>query len=255
MKFYLGTHRPYWLAYPELSQIPLFVSHRTLRNRLRMPLATMDWSLDSGGFTELSMHGRWVTSPTEYIDSVYRYRDEIGSLDWASPQDWMCEDVMLAKTGLTVEQHQGRTIESVMWLRAMAPDLPFIPVLQGSEIGDYLRHVDDYSAAGIDLRAEPVVGVGSVCRRQATEEIGALMAELAAEGLRLHGFGVKKAGLLAYGHHLASADSMAWSFNARMDANHARRDGYDWLCPGGESHSSCNNCVHYATAWRSRVLR
>lgn len=253
MKFYLGTHRPYWLGYAQLQDLPIFVSHRTLRDRKTLPVARMDWALDSGGFTELSMHGRWKTPPGEYIESVYRYRDEIGSLDWASPQDWMCEQVMLDKTGLTVERHQALTIESVLLLRAVAPDLPFIPVLQGNTPKDYLRHVEEYAEFGIDLRDEPIVGVGSVCRRQATAEIGELISELASEGLNLHGFGVKMAGLQQYGHHLTSADSMAWSFWARMDANHARRDGDVWLCPGGELHDSCNNCVHYALAWRERV--
>lgn len=243
MKFYLGTHKAHWLRFPEFTDIPLFISHRTLRVRKGLPGAVTDWSLDSGGFTELSMHGEWRTTPGEYIDAVYRYTDEIGRLDWASPQDWMCEEVMLAKTGLTVDLHQQLTIDSVCQLRQAAPDLPFIPVLQGQEVDDYLRHVKAYEAAGIDLRKERIVGVGSVCRRQATAEIGALVSELAAEGLALHGFGVKKAGLLKYGRHLASADSMAWSFNARMDKP----------LPG-HTHKACQNCPEYALAWRDRIL-
>ncbi len=34
-----------------------------------------------------------------------RYRDEIGCLLWAAPQDWMCEPWITAKTGLTVAEH------------------------------------------------------------------------------------------------------------------------------------------------------
>jgi len=49
-------------------------------------------------------------------------------------------------------------------------------VLQGWELRDYARCVAMYRGAGVGLRDYPVVGVGSVCRRQATEEI----AELAA---------------------------------------------------------------------------
>lgn len=254
MKFFLGTHKSQWLRFEQFTDAPLFISHRTLAVRKGLPRAVTSWSLDSGGFTELSMFGRWVTTAPEYIDAVYRYREEIGLLDWASPQDWMCESVMLAKTGLTVERHQALTIESVCELREKAPDLPFIPVLQGQEVGDYLRHVEAYATAGIDLRAERIVGVGSVCRRQATEEIGGLVSELATEGLALHGFGVKRVGLLRYGQHLASADSMAWSFNARYAANHARKAGAPWVCPWGETHTSCANCPHYALDWRDKVV-
>lgn len=38
---------------------------------------------------------------------------------------------MLARTGLTVREHQERTIANFLELRRIAPGLPFIPVLQG----------------------------------------------------------------------------------------------------------------------------
>src|SRR5438874_1153376 len=93
--------------------------------------------------------------------------------------------------------------------------LPFIPVLQGWTITDYLRCVALYRAVGIDLSREPLLGLGSICRRQATEEIVGIVRTLANLGLRMHGFGVKTAGLQRYGHYLASADSLAWSFRGR----------------------------------------
>jgi len=200
--------------------------------------------LDSGGFTELRLHGGWCTPPAEYVVPVRRYRGEIGRLEWAAPQDWMCEPFMLAKTGLTVAEHQLRTVQNFMELRGLAPDLPFVPVLQGWSWDDYLRCVDlYYESAGIDLTAEPRVGVGSVCRRQATGEIEAIVHTLASLGLRLHGFGVKAGGLVRYADCLASADSLAWSFEARRAAPLA-----------GCSHANCANCLRYAAAWRERTL-
>jgi hypothetical protein len=83
-----------------------------------------------------------------------------------------------------------------------------------------------------------------VCRRQATGEIGAIACELAAAGLRLHGFGVKQHGLARYADHLASADSLAWSYAAR------RRPAL----PGCTGHRNCANCPRYALAWRAQVL-
>jgi hypothetical protein len=97
----------------------------------------------------------------------------------------------------------------------LAPDLPFIPMLHGWELADYLECAAMYEAAGVDLAAVPPVGVGSVCRRRATEEIGTIMKTLAGKGLKLHGFGVKTEGLRRYGQYLASADSMAWSLRGR----------------------------------------
>lgn len=241
MRFYLGTHMPHWLG---LTDVPLFVSHRRLARYRTLPQARGRWALDSGGFTELSMHGRWHTSARTYVAAVRRYRDEIGGLDWAAPQDWMCEPFMVAKTGLTVAEHQARTVDSVQELRALAPDLPFVPVLQGWDLDDYLHCIDLYATAGIDLTAEATVGLGSVCRRQSTTHIEDICATLAAQGIRLHGFGVKTTGLARYGRHLTSADSLAWSYNARR---HPPMPGH--------THRSCANCLDWALAWRHRVLR
>jgi hypothetical protein len=37
----------------------------------------------------------------EYAGLVARYAEEIGGMDWAAPQDWMCEPWIIEKTGLS----------------------------------------------------------------------------------------------------------------------------------------------------------
>ena len=71
-----------------------------------------------------------------------------------------------------------------------------MPVLQGWSRDDYLRCVELYRLAGVDLTADPRVGVGSVCRRQATGEIEVIVHSPASLGLRRHVFGVKCGGLV-----------------------------------------------------------
>jgi hypothetical protein len=250
-EFYLGTHLPNWLA--KASTPPLFISHRRLARYRRLPHARTRWALDSGGFSELSMYGQWRTSPADYVDAVYRYVAQIGRLEWAAPQDWMCEPVMLARTGLSVPEHQHRTVANFLELQALWKQrqddypwrrhlsCPFVPVLQGWTLKDYWRCVDLYDQAGIQLSRYRLVGLGSICRRQATGEIGMIVRSLGAV-LPLHGFGCKTAGLARYGRWLASADSMAWSVAGR------RKSG----CTPG--HRSEANCLRYALAWRERVL-
>ncbi len=194
--FYLGTHQPAWLRQLNL---PLFISNRRLYGYRTLPVARHPWALDSGAFSELTQYGRWTLAPRAYIAAVRRYAVQIRKLAWAAPQDWMCEPFILAKTGLSVEEHQRRTVANFCALRKLAPDLPFIPVLQGWTIKDYLRCMQIYRATGTDLSREPLVGLGSVCRRQATDEIASIVIALANLGLRLHGFGVKTAGLQRYG--------------------------------------------------------
>jgi hypothetical protein len=243
VRFFLGTHQPHWLRIG----VPLFVSDRRLRRYRSLPRATAPWALDSGGFTELSQYGTWDTGPTPatYVARVRRYRDEIGHLVWAAPQDWMCEPSILAMTGLTVAEHQTRTVDNYLLLRELAPDLPIVPVVQGWTPGDYLRCADLYTACGVDLSASPIVGVGSVCRRQSTVQVGDILTSLHQAGItRLHGFGFKTLGLARWGHLLTSADSLSWSAQARREPP----------LPGCTSHRNCANCLRYALRWRTRVL-
>lgn len=243
--FFLGTHQPGWLA---ALPVPLFVSDRRLRSYRRLPRALCPWALDSGGFTELSQYGSWRHGPTPaaYAARGRRYHDEIGQLAWAAPQDWMCEPWIVAKTGLSVAAHLRRSVDNFTQLRDLAPDMPFIPVVQGWTVGDYLRCIDHYTAAGVDLADHLVVGVGSICRRQGTGEAGIILAALRAAGLpRLHGFGVKVTGLRLSGPLLHSADSMAWSIDARRQPP----------LPGcAGRHRNCANCPRYALDWRTHVL-
>jgi hypothetical protein len=244
-RFFLGTHLPHWLALPDVA-VPLFISDRRLRRYRRLPRAVTIWALDSGGFTELARHGTWDHGPTpaEYVARVRRYRDEIGHLAWAAPQDWMCERHIIAKTGLSVAEHQRRTVDNYLRLRDLAPDLPIIPPVQGDTTTDYLRCVDRYANRGVDLTRAELVGVGSICRRQSSAQLGDILTGLHRVGVtRLHGFGVKTQGLAQYGHLLVSADSMAWSAHAR------RRPALP-----GCAHRTCANCRRYALAWRHQVV-
>lgn len=186
------------------------------------------------------MHGEWRTTASEYVEAVHRYVEEIGRLEWAAPMDWMCEPFIVEKTGLSVREHQERTVTNYLELRDHGP---FVPVLQGWALDDYEVCVGLYASVGVDLTAEPVVGVGSVCRRQSTAEIGRIMQTLHSAGIACHGFGVKKEGLARYGRYLASADSMAWSYTARRD----------WPLSGC-AHRSCANCSRYALRWRDELL-
>jgi hypothetical protein len=208
-RFYLGTHKPAWLG---RTDVPLFVSRRTLEEYRNLPRALGPWALDSGGFSELTLHDRWVTPVDKYIEEVRRYRDEIGNLDWAACQDWMCEPHMLKKTGRSVLWHQIATVNNYLDLMWRAPELPWAPVLQGWEWGDHVRHADMYRAHGVDLESCPVVGIGSVCRRQNTERGVLLIAEVHDElpDVRLHGFGFKTDGLagLAGLPHYEDASSL-----------------------------------------------
>jgi hypothetical protein len=245
-RFYLGIHHGCWLR---TVPVPVFVSHVTLakyKRALPKRLPGAIWALDSGAFSQIGEYGRWVMTPGEYVKAVRRYRDEIGGLQWAAPMDWMCEPRMLAKTGLTVREHQRRTVESVQELRTLDSSLPIAPVVQGWGLRSYIDCVHAYSDAGIDLAAEPIVGLGSVCKRQGADEIGRIVTVLADEfNLKLHGFGVKLQGIAKYGAALASSDSMAWSTAGRHVPG----------CAHGTRGRNEANCIAFGLEWRERLVR
>lgn len=223
MDFYLGTHETGWL---EQLDVPLFISAVRLRKRKRLPRAKGRWALDSGGFSVIGQHGFYPTGPREYAAEVKLWSQEVGGLEWAAIQDWMCEDVMLAKTGKSIEQHQQLTVNSWLALNGINAELPWVPVLQGQTVRDYHRHADLYERHTCTrLASLPRVGIGSVCRRQGTREAGVIVRSLYARGFRnLHGFGVKTLGLTGkngYAAYLKSADSLAWS--------HAGRTMWNWF--------------------------
>jgi hypothetical protein len=92
VRFYLGIHQPSWLARLD---VPLPLSDRRLRDRTHLPQALGRWALDSGGFQELALHGRWQLTTRQYVANVRRYTQEVGGLEWAAPMDWMCEPVII----------------------------------------------------------------------------------------------------------------------------------------------------------------
>lgn len=238
MRFFLGTHKVVWL---ERTAHPLFLSRRWLVGRKRLPRSAGSWVLDSGAFTELHTHGTWTFGPGEYVRDVRQFESEVGSLEWVAPQDWMCEPFMVKRTGLSVFEHQRLTVRNFVMLRQALGEL-VIPVLQGWTLDEYLACWDEYAEAGVELGDEPLVGLGSICRRQDMAEAGLIVRRLAREGLRLHGFGVKITGLNSFGDVLVSADSMAWSYSARRSRP----------LPGC-SHKSCSNCMVWALRWADQV--
>ena len=270
MEFYLGGHRPYWLSQ---HTAPMCISINTMRGYKGRdedwPIARaggcgVPWIVDSGGFTELKHHGEHRLSSDDYGSMITRIMDECGMIppQFAAIQDYMCEPWVIAGgtvkgqtfkgTGLTVRDHLELTVMSYCYLAEEFYFIDWLPTLQGFTLDDYLLCDEMYRAAGVDLSRAPRVGLGSVCRREATAEIEEIVGTFHRKGYRLHGFGVKTDGLRRYGTMLASADSMAWSTVARPNKENIRLPDTEW---GACTHTgTCNNCFRWALVWRELVL-
>jgi hypothetical protein len=221
MRFFVGLHQPSDAA--KVSS-PAFISIHRIRNR-RGPFVVGDWIMDSGAFSTIKMHGVYPHPVSEYAAQIKRWAGN-GNLLAAVAQDYMCEPVMLERTGMTIAEHQRLTIERYDALLREGCGVYIMPVLQGYAPDDYASHLRQY---GERLAPGAWVGVGSVCKRNANPRSirGVLDAiNSVRPDLRLHGFGLKITALRDgyIRERFATADSMAWSFAARISG----RNGNDW---------------------------
>lgn len=221
IKFYVGLHHPGDAKHFERA----FISINAMRER-KGTLRCADWILDSGAFREIEQHGGYRQSPAEYASEVNRIGSLNPGLTAAVSQDWMCEDLILARTGLTIADHQRLTIERYNELLRLIKGTYLIPVLQGYSPQTYVEHINQY---GDRLCLGAYVGIGSLCKRNgnaAKIEDVLLAIKRRRPDLQLHGFGIKYTALYSgvVRSLLFSADSMAWSFAARYEG----RNGNDW---------------------------
>lgn len=234
MIFYLGIHNP---ADAHKTKVPVFISVNRLINR-RSVIDHDDWVMDSGGFTMISKHGQYIISNKEYLRCI-----GLQNPTMAFCQDWMCEASILKKTGLTIKEHQKRTTRSFLDLHSKNSSV--MPVLQGWELDDYCRHVDQYVRMGVEISY--LFGLGTVCSRNGSPKIIKKIVNGIKKrfpSIKLHGFGVKSTSLVLCKNLLYSADSMAWSFSGRRDK----------LCPDCTANN-CANCLEYGLLWRKKLLR
>jgi hypothetical protein len=275
-----GIPKASWLFRDDFAGVPVMISRgafatkasvaKPLRpfRRPRRPLATFD-GLDVGAFALVSAYGDYPFDDATWAHDAGLLVEQIGRPRFVSPRDKMCEPWMLTKMGATVRENQDHTTRSVLELRRLRPDLPWLPVLQGWAPEDYERHADDYQRHGIDLVREPLVGIGSVCKRKGRELEAApeVFWRLQRRGIRCHAFGLAVRGLeeLALAG-LVSADEQTpgvVSADSQAGLLMARRKGL--LLPGhGEpdasvgrerGHKNCATCPIFALGWRATVLQ
>lgn len=220
--FYVGLHQPADAQHFDRA----FISVNRLRGR-KKPIAAPAWIMDSGAFTEIAEHGHYRQGVEDYAAEIRRWAYPGSGLVAAVAQDYMCEPFIVAKTGLSVAEHQRLTIERYDALMACDTGGVYImPVLQGYTVADYVAHIRQY---GSRLKHGAYVGVGSVCKRNTDiRQIEAILTAIKRErpDLLLHGFGLKVTALSSgvVRELLHSADSMAWSFAARKEG----RNPNDW---------------------------
>lgn len=270
MRYYTGIGHPYHLKH---SPVPVFIAITTLMRYAAewreqgdtWPVQSFGarWAGDCGAYAALMLARDSDAHPwsMDYRSYASTWATLVGKIshdypglgpDFIAIQDWPCEPSVRARTGMTVRQHQDLTLESFGMLIGEIEHLPWLPVLQGWELEEYLEHFEMYRAAGVDLADGRLVGIGSVCRRGSQKGIARIIRGLAPLGIRMHAFGLSINGLREVGHLLASSDSTAWSKTAREE--HILLPGCDHRSRTTGEPTDCRNCFRYALAYREEIL-
>jgi len=84
----------------------------------------------------------------------------------AVTQDMMCEQFILDRTGMSIEQHQEITVQRYEKIKG-GTDAYVMPVLQGFHPRDYIAHIKMYGSL---LSSGQWTGVGSVCKRNSNPD-------------------------------------------------------------------------------------
>jgi hypothetical protein len=202
-----------------------------------------DFALDSGGFTaqqrwratghQPGMLGRFPWTLEAYVELAA----------FSSPAFWSQPDLPVEpELGISATERRERieltaallhaSLAHTVWMgaqgvRMLAP----LPVLQGLDVDDYLRSyelmLDAFDRYSAFIAPPRLVGLGSVCRRNAAGDTAGVVAIVEAVtryfprgAAALHLFGVKSSVMSALAGHpfVHSFDSCAWDMQARRSA-------------------------------------
>lgn len=265
--------------YPVMVSANAFWSKQ--QQAFRFPEATdlseTDFAMDSAGFVAMKMwkaHGRQQglggIFPWTYAQYI-EFATGSGASWWSQPD--CCVEPEIAQSEEEIDFRIRATatfLEGVLrilyeWQNDLAKTAservvanmlpPPVPVIQGWSVQHYERSLElmeqVWSRWQPWLAPPALIGIGSVCRRtlkHPTHGLYAILDRIKAQmptGSRLHLFGVKGEALSELGdqHWIASADSMAYDFGARLKAHHA-----------GVSNSMQHRCSEM-DRWMSAALQ
>lgn len=243
----------------------------------RIPEATnlheLDLALDSAGFTAMKLWKEKGAQPgiAKVFPWTYSQYIELAcsmGVNWWSQPDMCCEPEIASsqaeidyRINATATLLEGTLRIVYEWQNELAKTCspravasmikPPVPIIQGWSVSDYRRSLDllmqVWSRWQPWLDTPALIGVGSVCRRTLKHPDHGLHAILAGlegnlpERSRLHLFGVKGTCLteLKMLDWVASADSMAYDFGARIKAR----------------KSGCSNTMEHRSLEMSQWMR
>lgn len=181
--------------------------------------------LDSGGFTAAKRWGDYPWTAKQYA-AWARKTSANDRLDFVAVMDLACERGVNRDVFATNQQRILASVVNAGRCREADPSLPWLPVVQGATVEDYLGCAELYRRDGWGL---DYAGLGTMCGRKASDA-ARVLCELSAmlPDTRWHVFGMSL-GVLRFDDArplIRSWDSYAWNWGkgAKNDACRMQRN-------------------------------
>jgi hypothetical protein len=248
-EYYTGIDDPVranWLNEHKNIELGFMLSANRIKSRKKEIVNKGKWMLDSGAFTQILQHGKFIISEDKYVEIIKRHEDK--NLVCAVTQDYMCEPFILDITGKSVRDHIRMTVQRyfniLKKMRKAGCKTMLLPVLQGIDAEDYIEclHLYEegwwklqntygylYRFGGEEFARPHRIGFGSMCKRNGNPgEVEAILDQMEYDlaNFHVHLFGFKTTGLnfkWEIASRIHSADSFAYSKRDR-DKNIHERD-------------------------------
>lgn len=168
--------------------------------------------LDSGGFSFFYKSGDYEFKLYQYVNLAYELEP-----DYVAVMDYPCEPEVSRKKYKTNIERIHQTLDNALKLVDLAPELPWVMVVQGYTPAEYLWCLDLIKERELVTKT---MAIGSLCVRKKIGEAWKVIKLVKAElpgWVRLHGFGVDLRFLRNRNifHALYSTDTAAWKMNNR----------------------------------------
>jgi hypothetical protein len=164
--------------------------------------------LDSGGFSLARENSEYPFSRTDYARVADRCQ-----ADLVATRDLPCEPQVDRTAHATNRDRIAWSVTEATTQFRERPDLPWVPVIQGYVVGEYLECVDLLESAKL---VRPFMAIGSLCARRRVDRAWSVIQAVRRRlpDVRLHGFGIDLRFVRDRRIRAAlwSADTAAWKF-------------------------------------------
>ena len=195
----------------------MFNKKKLRLNRGMIPDSTKRLFLDSGGYSFFTRWGEYPFSVEEYTTFANMVQDDY-PLTEVAILDYPCEPNTNRSLLQSNKERIDKTIQNTLECIDYDPNLPWVPVIQGYTLQEYLYCLEEYEKHNLPYDDFDLWAIGSLCARKKVGGLRTIITNISQRvNMPIHTFGMTITFLrdpqIFFAIH--SSDSGAWSYNGR----------------------------------------